>query len=831
MKSAKKGYTGSSGGTTLSKEVKYLVIVESPSKCGKIEEYLGSEYKCIASRGHIRHLSGGLKSIRDDFTAEYEPVDEDRIATMRSIISKFDASAILLATDDDREGEAIAWHICIVFGLPIKTTKRIVFHEITRPAILSAVQNPTIINMRLVVSQQARQVLDVLVGYKTSPLLWKYMYHSKDGALSAGRCQTPALRLVYENAQEGKGAVIETRYKTTGYFFEKQIAFSLQHSFKESAEVESFLKESKTFAHTFSLGEKKEIRKGAPKPLNTSRILQLANQKMAASPKETMSLCQTLYQLGFITYMRTDSVKYSGVFLKSVSDYVAARWRNGAEHLSPHLGEMEALANSPHEAIRPTSIACTALPAGVKELDANPRLHTLYKWIWQTTLESCMADARYNTTLITMTAPFAFEYTHLLETPIFLGWQIVQEKEAAVLDKRMIKSSEKTAAQDSAFGFQFYLATLSSKVAPLKWIESVVTATKPHTHYTEASLIQRLEDVGIGRPSTFATIVETIVERGYVKCEDIAGKEYICKEYKWRQGDGDPEVNEIARIFGNEKRKLVIQPLGELVIDFLLEHFDTMFSYDYTKTMESDLDSIVEYEVPEEKREVVCRQCRDLLDETIRSLKNVSKRVYPIPSENGIYEVCFQTYGPVIRQKNVDYSPSLEDSKKYIYHSIKKGLSLDIEKLKRGEYSLDDLMEIKNDCLGKYEGSTVYLKTGKYGPYVECGEIRKSLKSFLEVTGQTLHTITFDQIQDFFQNPMKYEVTTATKQTSGIIRHLNDEMSIRKGKYGAYVFYKRPNMKDPQFFKLKGFPLGYATCPVELLEDWVYQTYNLPRNL
>jgi DNA topoisomerase-1 len=853
----------------VSPSAKTLIIVESPSKCKKIEEYLGPEYKCIASKGHIRTLDGGLKAIKtkNDFTASYDIVDESRIQSMKRVITKFSKSAIILATDDDREGEAIAWHICVVFELPIETTRRILFHEITKPAIIAAVENPTYIRMNIVYSQQARQILDVLVGYKISPLLWKYIYHSKEKALSAGRCQTPALRLVYENAEKGKTVELEMRYKTTGVFFEKQIPFFLNHSFSDSKEMEEFLEISKTFEHSFHMGENREIRKSPPKPLNTSQLLQTANNRMSASPKETMSLAQILYQLGYITYMRTDSTKYSNVFLKSTTEYILKEYRK-SEYISPTLDKMTASEKDPHEAVRPTNILCISLPTGVKELDANPRLHILYHIIWKITLESCMSDAVYQGYPIHIDGPLKYTYSHLLEIPQFLGWRILEKngiiseehadetpKENILIKHRKkagaksIKESANTAVQDSASALKFYFSTLASKKAPLKYIDSIVTATRPHTHYTESSLIQRLEDLGIGRPSTFAPIVETIQDRGYVKCRDIEGQEYPCKEYNLSiTADGGPKLNvsKINKIFGNEKRKLVIQPIGELAITFLLKNFEILFSYDYTKSMEEQLDAIVESAKPNEKRHEVCKESYDFLKKEIQSLKDIAKIVYPLRiskdseeiSED--YVVCFQIYGPAIRQRNLskDSSNGEDKCEKWIYHSVKKGISLDMECLIGGEYSIDEILEIKEYPLGKYKEFDLYMKMGKFGPYLEYGETRKSLKSFLEyIQMDSLDGIELERAIDFIENPGKYEpfkentFLNTKEPTKGIIREINEEMNIRKGKYGAYIFYKRANMKDPQFLKLRGFPLGYSTCPLQVLEDWIYTTYNLPRGI
>ena len=304
----------------------YLIIVESPSKCAKIESYLGLNYCCIASKGHIRSVNG-LRSIdtKGTFEPKFTELSEkkDHIMFMKQIISKFSKEKIILATDDDREGEAIAWHICEHFGLPVETTQRIIFHEVTKPALLASIKSPTVVNLELVKAQHARQVLDVIVGYKISPMLWKYLYNDSNNSLSAGRCQTPALRLVYDNENERKKKDnIQTYYKTIASFFEEPLQFTLNVEFQTKKEVEEHMKKSVNHKHMLSIGTSHEITRTPPVPLHTSRLLQLANNTLHISPSETMRLCQQLYQTGYITYMRTESTKYAKPFLNEVSNYI-----------------------------------------------------------------------------------------------------------------------------------------------------------------------------------------------------------------------------------------------------------------------------------------------------------------------------------------------------------------------------------------------------------------------------------------------------------------------------------------------------------------------------
>ena len=319
-----------------------LVIVESPAKCKKIEEYLGPGYKVIASYGHLREL-GSLKNvdIENHFTPNYQIINDERkrkhIEFMRKDIHS--ADDVILATDDDREGEAIAWHICALFDLPVDKTKRIVFHEITERAIQAAILSPRNIDLNLVYSQQARQILDLLVGFTISPLLWKYISKNAENSLSAGRCQTPALKLVYENQLEINNSPGKKVYNTVGYFTNKCIPFDLNARYDSEDKMLSFLEETVNFDHIYSCTTPKKVFKAQPEPLTTSRIQQLASNELHISPKETMRLCQILYEGGHITYMRTDSKKYSKDFIDSAKEYIVKEYMD-PRYLHPEIDRL-----------------------------------------------------------------------------------------------------------------------------------------------------------------------------------------------------------------------------------------------------------------------------------------------------------------------------------------------------------------------------------------------------------------------------------------------------------------------------------------------------------
>jgi len=790
---------------------KYLIIVESPSKCSKIEGFLGTDYSCIASIGHIRGVENGLSSIdKNTFEPTFSILSEKakHIEFMRGIIRRFPPTSVYLATDDDREGEAIAWHICQVFGLPVETTPRILFHEITKPAVLTAVNHPTRVNMNLVFAQHARQVLDILVGFKISPYLWRHVFSNKSNSLSAGRCQTPALRLVYENQKEqDTGRGVETKYKTTGIFTSKNIKFDLSKEFDTSEQVLSFLELSKTYKHLLSVGPPKESRASPPKPFHTSRLLQTASNMLHMSPKETMRLCQLLYQSGYITYMRTESALYSDVFLEQAAQYITSSYS------SEYVGDTDTLKNkdasNPHEAIRVTHVNVGEIRAD-SDVDesathgASGRLNALYKLIWRNTVESCMSSAIYKNVTLSITAPQESKYTYVVETPLFLGWKRLMEKDITTED------------QQSPTALLLYIDTITGgkqgkqggSAIPYIKIDSSVVVRNRHSHYTEASLIQKLEEIGIGRPSTFASIVDTIQERGYVKLMDIEGKKTKCAEYVLQQGD--VVVRETEKVFGNEKKKLVIQPVGSLVLEFLVKHFQNLFDYEYTKRMEELLDDVSAGKTKDWAD--ICKTCHSEIKELSMALSNFTKQAFALDSD---HDVVFEKYGAVIKKTKKKDDGMVE------YLPIKKTIQLDLERLKSGGYTLEELRETQPNYLGKYKGHDLYVKTGKFGPYAEWGETTKSIKSLLEETQKRADEITLEDIERAFDDP-------AFKIDKNVLRVLNADMSVRKGKFGAYVYYKRADMKKPDFLNIKKFPQGYAVCSIETLVNWLRETYHLP---
>ena len=758
-----------------------LIIVESPSKCKKIESFLGSQWTCIASKGHIRTIDG-LANIDTGYNVTYSmlPDKTDHVDWMRTIISKFDKSKIYLATDDDREGEAIAWHICDVFDLSIETTARVLFHEITEPAVKTAVENPTLLDMNKVRSQMSRQVLDILVGFRISPLLWKYLYRNRENSLSAGRCQTPALRLVYENEMESKAAVIETKYRIRGSFYAKKIVFDLSKQLDKSSDVLDFLEKSKTFSHEMTMGAKKESIQNAPKPFSTSSLLQSASSVLNMSPKETMSLCQELYQEGHITYMRTESQTYSAVFLKEAESYIR-------EEYSEVLGENLRCADesNPHEAIRVTHIESNTVDI------SNGRAATLYKWIWRNTVASCMSGYRAYITPIHISAPDDLMYQHIIETPISLGWKKVDQK---MSDGRC----EKEVLKDQISGSALLLYIQSSPTTNVKYNEigATISVHGRHSHYTEASLIHRLEVLGIGRPSTFASIINTIIDRGYVAKTDIEGTIVKSTEYVL-SSNGIIKENTIDKVIGQEKAKLRIQPIGIMVSDFLEEHFSKFFAYDYTKIMEENLDQIaVGADIP------LCKLCDRDIAESISNMTNINKPTFAL-CDSTEYRVVFERYGPVLRK--------VLDDGSYHYESTQSGI--DIDKLKSGEYTLEEVLKKPEDrVIGQHEDIPIILKVGPYGRYIEYNDEKTSIDS----------TATDEEVLKAFLEKV------SDKKEANMIRELTPDISIRNGRYGAYIFYKTPKMKKPKFFNLNDFKESYRLCSQETLLKWIKEKHNIP---
>ena len=799
----------------MSKKIKTtttLVIVESPAKCKKIEEYLGPGYKCVATYGHLRELLS-LKNINieNNFEPTYSIIDSSikkkQIEILRKEIKN--AAEVILGLDGDREGEKIAYCVAQIFKLDINKTKRITFNEITESAIQCAIKNPRTINMDIVNAQQARQILDILVGFKVSPVLWKLVSQpkGKDNALSAGRCQTPALKLVYENQKEIDESIERKVYNTVGYFTNSNLPFDLNKQIEDEDDMIDFLDKSINFFHIYTCSQPIKVFKQPPEPFTTSRLQQVASNELHYSPKETMRICQLLYEGGYITYMRTDSKTYSVEFLDSTKEYINKMYdaeyigellkgncddiiiKEGVKKRGKKKEKNAEFAQDAHEAIRPTNISLQNLPEEMDSKTFGSKEKRMYKLIWTNTLESCMSSASFYSIKVNISAPLNLKYSYTTELIDFPGWKIVENK----------FSRENKEYQ--------YLQIIKTDTAiQCKKIISKVSIKGSKMHYTEAKLVQLLEEKGIGRPSTFSSLIDKIQERGYVKKEDVKGKEIICRDFELENG----EICEIEnkREFGNEKGKLVIQQLGIIVIEFLDKHFNKLFNYDYTSLMELSLDKIAKGELIWFE---VCSLCNKEVDNLIELIKNESKFEFQI-DENNTYLIG--KYGPVI--KCVEEKNGKEE---VTFKSVKK--DVDMSKIQKGECKIDDIVD-KNKTgntqynLGKYNDKDLILQKGKFGLYVSWGENSKTLK---ELGNRPIENITFEEVKEILD------------KGSGSVRVINSNVSIRKGPKGDYIFYKDSRMKKPQFFDIKSFIIetkeDYKICDITILKSWITEKYNI----
>jgi len=482
--------------------------------------------------------------------------------------------------------------------------------------------------------------------------------------------------------------------------------------------------------------------------------------------------------------MRTDSAKFSPVFLEKAREYILAGFGDTYIGDSGSLEQKDAA--NPHEAIRPTNLALKHYQTD------NACLSKLYTLIWTTSLQACMSAAKSHKTGIRVSCPLPEKfYEYVVETPLHLGW------------RKLTESSEKGGGSE---GLLFYFQ--SQNLVPWSKIETETALESRVSHYTEASLIQKLEEIGIGRPSTFASLVATIEDRGYVKKTDIKGHTVVCTDYELTP-DNVVNTRTFEKVFGQEKSKLVLQPIGSLVLAFLLAHFDTLFSYGYTESMEQALDSIAAMPANEAAQSwtTVCRQCLDELVERMDPLKSAKKQTFALQDAN--YELVFNSYGTSIKHV-------LEDgSTEYLSLNPEIMDSLDLEKAKRGEYSVEDLA-FKNH-LGVYDGHNVTIKTGKYGAYAQWDNNTQSLKSL----DKPLNEIT---LADFLSLVESKSDESKDKST---LRVLTPSLSIRKGKYGAYIYYKTDTMEKPDFYSLKAMRTKWTTQDTPALIQWIQNTYNI----
>lgn len=775
-----------------------LVIVESPAKTGTFEKILGQGYKCMASFGHIRELKG-LKSICKE--QNYKPSFTNSLSKIKQIKKLQEAvksaSSVLLATDDDREGEAIAWHLCKVLKLDENTTPRLIFHEITPVAIRQAVRNPSTINMDKVRAQQARQILDILVGYQISPLLWRQF--GGQLALSAGRCQTPALRLVYEHECEIEKSPGRIVYTTTGIFTAKALTFTLDKQYESEEQMNSFLVTTveSEHKHMLTIEKRGTGTKAPPKPFTTSTMQQASNSELHISPKEAMSICQKLYEAGLITYMRTDSKTYSKEFINNAKDYISEKY--GRNEINPQIEslsqrsnegkktnakksskkEKDSKAQEAHEAIRPTNVSLEKPDAS----KFSPKERKMYHMIWRNSVESCMRACLVQTVSATITAPDETFYKCSQEEVVEPGWKLVAGYEKTNNNYRYLVS----------------LKDISPVEVCYSKIKSKLGIKDTKQHFTEAKLVQLLEEKGIGRPSTFSSLIDKIQQRGYVKREDVDGRLHKGVEYEL-VGEELIET-EVEKKFGGERNKLVLQSLGKMAWEFLRSVCLPLFEYDYTREMEDKLDLVG---AGHKKYSDLCSECDreiTLYTEAANVPDSLPEKDITI-DENHKYTIT--KYGPAV--------VSTENGKK-TYKSARK--NVDLDKLRAGELHVDEIIDEEKQNgkdLGTFEGKSVYLKTGKYGMYIQFGEKNISVRKLAKKASD----VTLEKVLPLLE---------ASKEPTKF-RKLSDDYSVRLGKT-PYVFFKTKKMKKPQFFNLKGFDEDPFECERTVLLAWLETHHKL----
>lgn len=719
-----------------------LVIVESPSKCKRIKDILGQNYNVIASFGHLTELSS-LEDINmktfETFQRPIKSKSRQRVKIKQAIQR---SSKIIIATDNDREGEAIGYHICNLYGLPIESTERIIFNEITHTAINNAILNPTLLNINKINSAITRQIIDLLIGFNISPILCE-TFNKK---LSAGRCQTPALKITYENQLEINKTKNNLLYKTVGLFTDLNISFELNHKFniEDKQEIIKFLELSKNYHYQFQNVKTYESIENTPKPLTTSTLQQISSNLYNFEPKLTMDIAQSLYENGHITYMRTDSTGYSLEFIQNISVFLNKKY--GKEFCNQNIPSTKGA----HESIRPTYIIENPTLNNDKEMK-------IYKLIYNHTLQCCMTPYIQLNMDIEISAPCEYIYKHTVHKPKFLGWKIVNE------------NKKQNLLNLSTYNFIQNLKQLQL-INYNKIKLSVINSNIP-LHMTEARLISLLENKGIGRPSTYSSLIEKIKQRKYVTKTDISGEDIEVTEFILENNLIKPEKS--MKTFNKEKNKLVITPLGISVINFL-EQYDKLFNYEYTNQMENNLDLISNGRVTLQD---ICRDYLKQIDNVLsqQTLDNKNKLI---------------THGNSVVLKKNDGTSFQVDS------------NITLENVQ--DKSIRQIIK-KDELIGIFENEKMYIKQGKYGEYVEWGKNKKSLKQF---KGEKK----YENIIEFIFN----------KQEN---INLTQNADIRNGKYGPYIYYKTKIMKKPKFYGLDNF--DYKNKSVAEILDWVYKTHKV----
>lgn len=755
-----------------------LVIVESPAKAKTIEKFLGKDYKVMSSYGHIRDLKKKEISIDPvSLQPDYEIPEEKKKLVSELKKNAKEAHKIWLASDEDREGEAISWHLCEVLGLDEANTSRIVFHEITRPAILDAIQHPRHLDMNLVNAQQARRVLDRLVGFKLSPVLWRKV----KPALSAGRVQSVAVRLIVEREREIQTFDSEPYYRVTAIFAlladdgsASEVKAELDKRFKTHEEVEAFMEKCKSATFTVDSVARKPLKRTPAPPFTTSTLQQEAARKLGFSVSQTMMVAQRLYESGRITYMRTDSVNLSSLAINTGKDEIISLW--GKEYSKPRNYHTHSKgAQEAHEAIRPTYM-------NEPTTDGTTQEKRLYDLIWKRTIASQMADAQIEKTTVGIAISGVDE-------------KFVANGEVVTFDGFLKVYQESTDDDNNGNETTTHMLPAIKEGDELQRRE--ITATERFSQgpsrYTEASLVHKLEELGIGRPSTYAPTISTIQQREYVQKGDKKGEErsYTVDTLK---GIKVTQKNKVEMV-GSEKGKLLPTDIGIVVNDFLMENFPEIMDYNFTAKVETQFDRIAEGK--EEWTQMMKhfdKEFEPIVTKVMnaRSEHKAGERQLGIDPKSGkpVF-VKIGRFGPVVQIGSAD------DEEKPRFSQLPAKSSME-------SITLEEALE----CfklpreLGLFEGTRVTIGAGRFGPYVLHNKQYVSLPKTEDPLTVTLETAVALIEQKRAQEKERH------------LKHFEEDplMEVLNGRYGPYIAYDGKNYRMPKEWHDKAKELTYAQC-------------------
>lgn len=734
---------------------KNLVIVESPAKAKTIEKYLGKDFKVLSSVGHIRSIAKKVKGgtepieVNNDFKTTYEidPEKKKTVAELRRAVKE--AETIWLATDEDREGEAIAWHLCEVLKLDPTTTKRIVFHEITKTAIENAVKNPRTVDMSLVQAQQARQILDRLVGFELSPVVWQKV----PGGKSAGRVQSPAVRLLVEREREIDSFSGSFTFKVVAEFTHDGLTMKaeLPQRYDTEAEAQTFLESLLGATFTVSDVTTSPSTRNPAAPFTTSTLQQDANSRLGFGAKATMSSAQKLYQEGKITYMRTDSVNLGGEAIAAAASYIKSTF--GEEYSQVRTFKTKsASAQEAHEAIRPTNMS-------LERGSSNEYDQKLYNLIRNRTLASQMAPAKLEKTVVKIAISSNNEIFEAKgEVIIFDGFLKVyggSKKDADILPA--VKSGD-TLALQSASARQVF--------------------ARPPARYTEGSLVKKLEDLGIGRPSTYATIINTVQVRGYAEKGEGEGtpRDVIVLNLE----DNSIERSVVQEKTGADRGKLVPTASGQVVSDFLTNHFDQIVDYDFTASVEEEFDLIASGKLD---RNAMLKEFYTPFHDLIVQSGGIDRASVAQAREIGIDPKTgkpvlarFGRYGPMLQLGDTS-----DESDKPQFAPLPAGKKIETVTLEEALH----MFKLPRVVGQTSEGDDIKANIGRFGPYIQIGKLFVSIKPL------DPHTITLEQALELYAAKLKAE---AEKN----IADFGDGIKVLNGRYGPYITDGKKNAKIPK---------------------------------